>query len=1156
MEKYQFDPRIKAGMEASPVPFAVYQFIDRRVVTLALSAGFCELFGYTDRAKAYYDMDNDMYCMSHPDDVARIADAAIRFATEGGAYNVVYRTKASPDGDYFIVQAKGRHVTTDTGVRLAYVWYTDEGAFSESGDGDGDDLNRSFAQVLREGSFVRRNNYDPLTGLPNMTYFIELAEAGVDKLRATGRQPAILFLDLCGMKGFNSRWGFSEGDRLIRGLGHLLAGRFSNESCTRLGQDHFAAFVPAEGLEEKLKGLFTDCAALNDGNTLPVRAGIYPVGDEDIEIGKACDRAKLACDVDRKTRASRFTYFDERMLRESENAQYIVNNIDRAIEERWIQVYYQPIIRSSSGQVCDEEALSRWIDPVKGFLSPAEFIPALEESKLIYKLDLYVVDRVLEKLKRQGAAGMFLEPQSVNLSRADFDSCDIVEEIRRRVDESGLGRDVLTIEITESVVGSNFEFIKSQVARFQQLGFRVWMDDFGSGYSSLDVLQNIHFDLIKFDMHFMTTFGDGDEGKIILTELVKMAMGLGVETVCEGVERQEQVDFLREIGCTKMQGFYFGRPIPFEKILEKRDGPGFRFGLENPEEAGYYAAIGHINLYDMAMLAGEDGESLRRYFDTLPMGIIEVNGTRAKYSRCNKAYRDFMEKTFGMMFVDAEMEYANMPDVPGSAFMRAVLRCSRDGNRAIVDERVSEDTTVHSFVRRIAVNPATGVAAVAVAVLAVIKDDADAGATFAHIARSLSTDYVNLYYVDLETEQFIEFNSGAHREDLDVERHGTSFFAASRRDAEQFLYPEDRAYFIDSFTKQKVVRALDTQGAFTLTYRLLMDGRPTYVNMKAMRMQGSTRHIIIGVSNVDAQMRHKEALERIRTEQTIYSRLSALSGDYIALYTVDPDTDRYMQYSGTSAYEGLGLAKQGERFFLRAREDGERVVHPEDLQRFRAMVTRENVMASIEKSGVFSLRYRILLDGEPTYVNMKAALVKEQDASQLIVGVVNVDEQVRREMEYERKLSAARSKANLDTLTGVKNKSAYENMSHMLARQIEEGQSVRYAIALCGVKDLQRVNETQGRQAGDQLIRDACAVICEVFKHSPVFRVAGDEFAVIAQGHDYENIDALTARLEEINRQNRESGGMEIACGMARYDGGASVASVFEKAEEQCRRGE
>ena len=1151
MEKYQFEPAFRSSLENSPVPFAVYQFVDRRVVTLIVSQGFCDLLGFDDRDEAYAVMDNDMYRSAHPDDVARIADAAFRFATEGGEYNVVYRSKKENGNKIMIVHAQGRHVVTETGARLAYVWYSDEGEYTEKTEDGSDSLNLSYNQMLREGSMSRKIHYDTLTGLPNMTYFFELAESGIKNLVMSGKRPAILFLDFCGMKAFNNKWGFAEGDNLIRAFSHLLADHFGNENCARFGQDHFAVLAEADGIEERLEKLFEASASLNDGNVLPIRAGIYPVPEDVLEIGTICDRAKIACDLYRSTQVSGFRYFDEKMLAEAEKKQYIIDNLDRALKEGWIQVYYQAIVRASDGKVCDEEALSRWIDPVKGFLSPADFIPTLEEARLIYKLDLYVVDSVLEKLKQQQEVGIYLVPQSVNLSRTDFDSCDIVEEIRRRVDASGIARSLLTIEITESTVGSNFEFIKEQVGRFQELGFQVWMDDFGSGYSSLDVLQQIRFDLIKLDMRFMEHF-ENEEAKIILTELAKMASGLGIETVCEGVEKKEQVDFLSEIGCTKIQGFYYGKPAAFEDLLARYTA-GADLGFENPAEAEYYAAIGRINLYDMTILASEEDESLRRFFNTLPMAIIEVNGTRSRYMRCNQSYRDFMERVFGIQVSLEEINDILTADRRASAFLGAITRCSRDGNRALIDEQVDEKTSVHTLIRRVAVNPVTGTAAIAVAVLAVTEQQEGAGASYESISRALSSDYINLYYVDLETEEFIEYTSDPERENLSVERRGAGFFSASAEDAQLFIYKEDRDYFIESFTKENILRTLDEQGTYTLSYRLLMGGKPIYVMMKAVRMQTDKGHIIIGVSNVDAQMRQKEEMARLQAEQITYARINALSRDYICIYTVDPATGHYYEYSSAENYDKLGIAKGGDDFFAQSKVESIKHVWPEDVEKFQTLLTHDRIMDEIEKNGVFTMRYRMNFDGQPRYTGLKATLIEEKDGPQLIIGVTDVDAQVRREQEFERKLAAARSRANLDILTGVKNRNAYENMSHNLAEQIEHGQAVHYAIVLCRVEGLEETNENSGREAGDQMLREACAILCNVYKHSPVFRVAGDQFAAVAQGHDYEHVEELEAELEEINHRNRESGGVVISCGMAKYDGRASVASVFDRADRLCR---
>ena len=1044
-----------------------------------------------------------------------------------------------------LTEASQRLAAGDYNVDLRYGGHDEVGMLTGAFMRMRDQQKRSFDDLNRQVSV------DVLTGLPNLRTFLRQADEEREAMRKAGQKPVLAYFNLLGMKQYNRRHSFDEGDRLICDVAKAISRVFEGHSYSHFGQDRFAALTDEAHLDGQLKALYEACQSANDGNSLPIRAGIYPDALEDVNITVACDRAKFACDQYRGAFVSGSSRYDADMLRQAENRRYVIDNIDRALSEGWIKVYYQAIVRAADAKVCDEEALSRWIDPERGFLSPAAFIPALEEAKLIYKLDLYVVERVLEKMKRQSEAGLYVVPQSVNLSRNDFDACDIVEEIRRRVDDAGIDRSMLTIEITESVVGSDFDFMKEQVERFQALGFQVWMDDFGSGYSSLDVLQSIRFDLIKFDMRFMERFESGDEGKIILTELTRMASGLGVETVCEGVEHQEQVDFLREIGCTKIQGYYYGKPISFEDMLAKyKSGVDLRF--ENPAESEYYAAIGRINLYDMAALVNEDDESLRRYFDTLPTAIIEVNGTRVSYTRTNRSYRSFVKQFFGLEKLDEESDFDRMPDVPGYSFMAAVMRCSRDGNRAIVDERFG-DCTVHSMLRRVAVNPVTGTVAVAVAVLAIVKDSDEPNMTYAHIARALSADYVYLYYVNLETESFIEYSPNAAHEDLAMERRGENFFESARRDALEHVYKDDQDDLVKAFHKETFVRELDEHGAFVLNYRLMIEGQPVYVSMKAVRMQGDREHIIIGVNNVDAQMRQKEALARIQAEQTTYNRINALSQDYICIYTVDPATGHYYEYTATNDYAGLGLAKEGDDFFATARKESVRHVYPDDIEKFQTLLTLERVMDEIKRSGLFSLQYRMILDGEPTYVGVKAAMIEEKDGPQLILGVNNIDAQVRREQDYERKLAAARSRANLDTLTGVKNRTAYDSMSETLARQIEGGQPVRYAIALCRVVDLERVNEEHGHEADDQLIRDACAIICNTFKHSPVFRVAGDQFAAIAQGHDFEYIDELVAEIDRVNRENRQHGGVIIACGMAKYEGSGSVASVFERADALCR---
>ncbi len=563
--------------------------------------------------------------------------------------------------------------------------------------------------------------FDIMTDLPNMRYFFKLAGVAKTRIIEAGHEPAMVYANIIGIRYYNRQYGFEMGDKMIMSFAEILAEHFGKERVCRFGGDQFAAFAEEEYVSGIIQNVLNDCKTAIDGKELSIHVGVYPNRLDDVDVNVACDRAKFAADTKKGELSSTVTYYDEEMLKRSEINIHVIRNIDRAIEEGWIKVYYQPIVRASNGTVCDEEALARWIDPELGFLSPGFFIPALEEYKLIYKLDLYVLEQVLKKMKLQKEKGYYVVPQSINLSRMDFESCDIVEEIRRRVDAEGVDHSMITVEITESVIGERFDFMKEQIERFQSLGFPVWMDDFGSGYSSLDVLHQLHFDLIKFDMRFMERFDEGEEGKIIVTELVNMAISLGMDTLCEGVEQAEQVEFLREIGCTRIQGYYYGKPIPFEDIVARIENVA-DLTFENPEEADYYSSIGRLNLYDFAAVSNETDDLLTQYFNTLPMCIMEVNGTKVWYSRCNPSYRDFLKRTMNVDYNTDERDILGADGILESNFLKAVTQCGRDGSRLVIDEKVGADTVVHTLIRRIAVNPVTGTAAVAVAVLTISNE--------------------------------------------------------------------------------------------------------------------------------------------------------------------------------------------------------------------------------------------------------------------------------------------------------------------------------------------------------------------------------------------------------------------------------------------------
>ena len=226
------------------------------------------------------------------------------------------------------------------------------------------------------------------------------------------------------------------------------------------------------------------------------------------------------------------------------------------------------------------------------------------------------------------------------------------------------------------------------------------------------------------------------------------------------------------------------------------------------------------------------------------------------------------------------------------------------------------------------------------------------------------------------------------KEELALERHGEDFFNMARKDTMTRIYEEDRETFLAGFSKQKIIEELDRQGVYTATYRVVDKGFPMYVNMKITRMQGGNR-IILGVSIIDSQMKQQEEAKKLRLEKLSLGRIAALSPNYIVLYTVDPVTGHYTQYNPSDEFESLGLARQGEDFFADVVLDAPKAIAPEDMERHLRVLTKENMLREIEKNGIFTHHYHIIMNGKTVPASLKAAMIEENDGKKIILGVTN-----------------------------------------------------------------------------------------------------------------------------------------------------------------------
>ncbi len=425
------------------------------------------------------------------------------------------------------------------------------------------------------------------------------------------------------------------------------------------------------------------------------------------------------------------------------------------------------------------------------------------------------------------------------------------------------------------------------------------------------------------------------------------------------------------------------------------------------------------------------------------------------------------------------------------------------------------------------------------------------GIMYSHIAQAMTRSYRDLYYVNVDSEEYIEYRTDEDSGSLIEVRRGWHFFEQCQLEAEQLVHADDRDAFLKALDRKNLVSALDRNQTFVITYRLISQEGPAYVSLRASHMEDDPRYIILGVTDVDDHMKQRRAAERMREEQIASARITALAGDFLCIYVVNPETGRFREISAAPGYQTYGLKKAGEDFFDATREAAPRINHPEDVNRFLSTFTRENVMAEIEKRGIFTLSYRIVMEGRPLYVQLKAAMVDEKEGRRLVVGINDIDAQVRQEEAYVQHLAKAQIEATVDALTGVKNRHAYLMAEERLNVQISENRAPEFAVVILDVNDLKKINDSEGHNAGDEYLRSACKIICNIFKRSPVFRVGGDEFAVIAQGNDYACIDDLIGQVTAHNAEALRTGGIVIACGMAKNENDTGVSQVFERADQR-----
>ena len=413
-------------------------------------------------------------------------------------------------------------------------------------------------------------SHDSLTGLLNRDQFYEDVHDMVNKYHDT-----TFYLICSNIKDFkfiNEIFGMEKGNQVLIKQAKLMASNPSERTiCARLMNDRFALCLPREEFDEKrVADSVKELQREFSGNSFHLHTymGVYEIRDRDEAVSIMVDKANIAADTIKNNYDCCVAYYDEHLLEISIEQRRLLGEFEPALQKGEFVMYLQPQV-NRDGAAKGAEALVRWAHPSRGILTPYAFIDILENAGLIYKLDLYIWEKAAQKLAEWKEKGYGSYHISVNISTKDFYIIDIYETFTGLINKYGIAASNLHLEITETTLMTDFEKNMNIIHKLQDVGFRVEIDDFGSGYSSLNMLKDISADVLKIDMGFLRKSENEVKGQDILESIITLAGKIGMDVITEGVETKKQLDMLTMMGCHEFQGYYFSKPVPVSEFEEK-----------------------------------------------------------------------------------------------------------------------------------------------------------------------------------------------------------------------------------------------------------------------------------------------------------------------------------------------------------------------------------------------------------------------------------------------------------------------------------------------------------------------------------------------------------------------------------------------------------
>ena len=422
-----------------------------------------------------------------------------------------------------------------------------------------------------------------------------------------------------------------------------------------------------------------------------------------------------------------------------------------------------------------------------------------------------------------------------------------------------------------------------------------------------------------------------------------------------------------------------------------------------------------------------------------------------------------------------------------------------------------------------------------------------------HIASVMAKDYEAIFYIEIESGEYLTFSQSRSYMSINASARGKDFFKEALESIDGCVYPDDREYAKSLYNKETILNSIDGKKSFSFKYRVMVNEEPRFFLFTVMR-ESNSQYLIFYEKDIqdelDAEIAQKENQKMTITFGQI---AESLASNYDEIYYVEIADSSYIRYEVNNLYGQLEISKSGEDFFRDCLEYIPQVVHKRDVEQVCEFIDKDNMISALENHKDYSMTYRLIISDKPQYVRMTVR--KSSDGTHFIIGVENIDDEIQKEKQHLKELKTEKELARRDELTGIKNKTAYKELEKSVQGNIDNGMDyLDFGLVVCDSNNLKQINDTQGHAAGDEYIRASARLLCDIFVHSPVFRVGGDEFIVFLRGNDFECRLELMEKLRGQVLENKRTGtGVVLASGMSEYrpESDNFVSDIFERADRE-----